>query len=90
MDNSYDFFNWLAAQSPCIEVAVGLFFCLVAAPALFAGAATAITALEDVVEIHLTRRMHLRGWRAATASQSERAALSNNVTADRQANFISP
>jgi hypothetical protein len=54
MDPSPEFFSWLANQPAFVEVAVGVFFCLVVAPALLAGIATAITLLEGFVETGLS------------------------------------
>ena len=45
-----ELFNWIATQPAFIEVTVGVFFCLVIAPAVLAGAATAITVLEGHIE----------------------------------------
>lgn len=45
-----ELFNWIATQPAFIEVTVGVFFCLVIAPAALAGAATAITYLEGYIE----------------------------------------
>ena len=53
MDNSNDFFAWLAVQPAFVEVALGAVFCLIVAPALLAGVATAVTALEAFVEMRL-------------------------------------
>ena len=53
MDNSNDFFAWLAVQPPFVEVALGVVFCLIVAPALLAGVATAVTALEAFAETRL-------------------------------------
>ena len=53
MDNPNDFFGWLAVQPPFVEVALGAFFCLIVAPALLAGVATAVTALEALAETRL-------------------------------------
>jgi hypothetical protein len=54
VDNPNDFFGWLAAQPPFVEVALGAFFCLIVAPIVLAGVATAVTALEALAEEHLT------------------------------------
>ena len=54
MDNPSDFFSWLALQPPFLEVALGAFFCLIVAPAVLAGVAIAITALEVFAETYLT------------------------------------
>ncbi len=54
MNPSPEFFSWLANQSAFVEVAVGVFFCLVVAPALLAGIATVITRLEGFVETGLS------------------------------------
>jgi hypothetical protein len=54
VDNPNDFFSWLAVQPPFVEVALGAFFCLVVAPAVMAGAAMVVTALEALAEKHLT------------------------------------
>ena len=43
-------FSWIATQPAFIEVTIGVFFCLVIAPAVLAGAATAITVLEGYIE----------------------------------------
>ena len=53
MDPTPEFFNWLANQSAFVEVGLGVFFCLVVAPALLAGIATAVTRLEDFVATNL-------------------------------------
>lgn len=53
MDNSNDFFAWLAVQPAFVEVALGAVFCLIVAPALLAGVATAVTALEALAETRL-------------------------------------
>jgi hypothetical protein len=50
---SSDFFRWLADQPPCVEVFVGMLFCLVVAPAVLAGVAMAVTALESAVEARI-------------------------------------
>jgi hypothetical protein len=70
MDNSYDFFSWLAEQPAFIEVAVGAFFCLVVAPIMLAGIATAVSAFEGFIEtrlagIDLTRAASVRGAKNA-------------------------
>jgi hypothetical protein len=49
-----EFFSWLANEPAFIEVGVGVFYCLVVAPLLLAGIATAITVLEGVVETGLS------------------------------------
>ncbi len=54
MNPSPVFFSWLANQSAFVEVIVGVFFCLVVAPALLAGIATAVTRLEGFVETGLS------------------------------------
>lgn len=54
MNLSPEFFSWLANQSAFVEVVVGVFFCLVVAPVLLAGIATAITLLEGFVETGLS------------------------------------
>jgi hypothetical protein len=54
VDHPNDFFGWLAVQPPCVEVALGAFFCLIVAPAVLAGVAAAVTALEALAEKHLT------------------------------------
>jgi hypothetical protein len=54
MDTSLEFFSWLASQSAFVEVVVGVFFCLIVAPALLAGIATGITLLEGLVETGLS------------------------------------
>jgi hypothetical protein len=54
MNLSPEFFSWLANQSAFVEVMVGVFFCLVVAPALLAGIATAVTLLEGFVEAGLS------------------------------------
>ena len=54
MDNSHDFFSWLAQQPAFVEVAVGAFFCLVVAPVMLAGIATAVSAFEAFLETRLT------------------------------------
>jgi hypothetical protein len=54
VDNANDFFAWLAAQPPFVEVALGAFFCLIVAPIILAGVATAVTALEAFAEERLT------------------------------------
>ena len=46
MDTPLEFFSWLARQSAFVEVVIGVFFCLVVAPATLAGIATAVTRLE--------------------------------------------
>jgi hypothetical protein len=53
VDNPNDFFGWLAVQPPFVEVTLGAFFCLFVAPAILAGVATAVTALEAVAEPYL-------------------------------------
>ena len=53
MDNSNDFFSWLATQPAFVEVAVGAFFCLAVAPLLLACLATAVTAVEGFAEARL-------------------------------------
>ena len=54
MNPSPELFSWIANQSAFIEVMVGVFFCLVIAPAVLAGAATVITLLEGYVETGLS------------------------------------
>lgn len=54
MNPSPEFFSWLANQSAFVEVVVGVFFCLIVAPALLAGIATAVTRLEGFVETGLS------------------------------------
>jgi len=54
MDTSPEFFSWLANQSAFVEVVIGVFFCLVVAPAILAGIATAVTRLEGFVETGLS------------------------------------
>jgi len=53
MDNSNDFFTWLAAQPAFIEVAIGAFFCLAVAPLLLGGLALGVTAIENFAEVRL-------------------------------------
>jgi len=53
MDNSNDFFAWLATQPAFVEVAIGAFFCLVVAPALLAAVAVAVTAVDNFLEARL-------------------------------------
>ena len=53
MNPSPELFSWIANQSAFVEVMVGVFFCLVIAPTVLAGAATAITLLEGYVETGL-------------------------------------
>ena len=54
MSPSPELFSWIANQSAFVEVMVGVFFCLVIAPAVLASAATAITLLEGYVETGLS------------------------------------
>ena len=54
MNLSPEFFSWLANQSAFVEVVIGVFFCLVVAPATLAGIATAVTRLESFVETGLS------------------------------------
>lgn len=54
MDLSFEFFSWLANQSAFVEVVIGVFFCLVIAPATLAGIAAAVTRLERFVETGLS------------------------------------
>ena len=54
MSASPEFFSWLANQSAFVEVLVGVFFCLVVAPALLAAIATVVTRLEGFVETGLS------------------------------------
>ena len=54
MNPSPELFSWIANQSAFVEVMVGVFFCLVIAPAVLASAATAITLLEGYVETGLS------------------------------------
>jgi hypothetical protein len=54
MDNSFDFFSWLAQQPPFVEVAIGAFFCLVVAPVLLACIARAVSAFEAFLETRLS------------------------------------
>jgi hypothetical protein len=68
VDNPNDFFDWLAVQPPFVEVALGAFFCLIVAPALLAGVAMAVTALEALAETQLTPLFAFR--RAGTVSHS--------------------
>ena len=68
MDNSNDFFAWLAVQPAFVEVALGAVFCLIVAPALLAGVATAVTALEAFAETHLIPLLASR--RLGTADHS--------------------
>ncbi len=49
-----EFFTWIAIQPAFVGVSVGVFFCLVIAPALLATIATAITVLEGLVETRLS------------------------------------
>jgi hypothetical protein len=49
-----EFFNWISTEPAFVGVSVGVFFCLVVAPALLAAIATAITALEEFVETRLS------------------------------------
>ena len=71
MDNPGDFFSWLALQPPFVEVALGALFCLIVAPALLAGVAIAVTALEAFAETHLT--LLLASRRASGAGRFPRA-----------------
>jgi hypothetical protein len=54
MNPSPEFFSWLANQSAFVDVMVGVFFCLVVAPVLLAGIATAVTRLEGFVATGLS------------------------------------
>ena len=49
-----EFFNWIASQPAFVGVSVGVFFCLVVAPAVLAAIATTITVLEGFVETRLS------------------------------------
>ena len=49
-----EFFNWISTEPAFVGVSVGVFFCLVVAPALLAAIATAITVLEGFVETRLS------------------------------------
>ncbi|MEO8159022.1 MAG: hypothetical protein ABI648_14595 [Betaproteobacteria bacterium] len=68
MHTSPEFFGWLANQSAFVEVAVGVFFCLVVAPTALAGIATAVTRLEGFVETRLSAIPMLNGAPALTQS----------------------
>ena len=57
---SNDFLAWLATQPTFVEVTVGAFFCLLVAPAVLAGAAMAVTALEALAEKCLKRLLASR------------------------------
>ena len=72
MVTSNDFFGWLAVQPSFLEVALGTFFCLVVAPTVLAGAATAVTAFEALAETQLKR---LLGSRQAHIGQGIYLAL---------------
>lgn len=54
-----EFFNWISTEPAFVGVSVGVFFCLVIAPALLAAIATAITALEGFVETRLSAILRL-------------------------------
>lgn len=64
MNTSPEFFNWLANQSAFVEVVIGVFFCLVVAPAMLAGIATAVTRLESLVEARLSTMPMFNTWGA--------------------------
>ena len=49
-----ELFSWIAAQPAFVEVSIGVFFCLVIAPAVLAGTATVVTLLEGYVETGLS------------------------------------
>ena len=53
MDNSNDFFAWLATQPAFVEVAIGALFCLAVAPVLLGCLALAVTAVENFAEVRL-------------------------------------
>jgi hypothetical protein len=64
MNTSPEFFSWLANQSAFVAVVIGVFFCLVVAPAMLAGIATAVTRLESFVETWLSAMPMLNKWSA--------------------------
>lgn len=64
MNTSPEFFSWLANQSAFVEVVIGVFFCLVVAPAMLAGIATAVTRLESFVETRLSTIPMFNTWSA--------------------------
>ena len=68
MDTPLEFFSWLASQSAFVEVVIGVFFCLVVAPATLAGIATAVTRLEGFVETRLSAVPMLNMASASTRS----------------------
>jgi hypothetical protein len=72
MNLSPEFFSWLANQSAFVEVMVGVFFCLVVAPVLLAGIATAVTLLEGFVETGLSAIPMLNMAPAFTRSSGSR------------------
>jgi len=51
---SNDFFGWLATQPTFVEVTAGACFCLFVAPVVMAAMAIVVTALETLMEKHLT------------------------------------
>ena len=59
-----ELFNWIAVQPAFVGVSVGVFFCLVVAPALLAAIATAITVLEGMVETRLSAIPWLNTFRS--------------------------
>ena len=72
MNPSPELFSWIATQSAFVEVMVGVFFCLVIAPAMLASAATAITLLEGYVETGLSAipMLNIKPALASTSAKS--------------------
>ena len=79
MDSANDFFTWLSAQPACVAVSVGVFFCLVVAPAILAFIAMAVTRLESIVEMHLARHVGEGGPIAACRPSTSTPALSGRT-----------
>jgi hypothetical protein len=62
MDLLGTIFSWLAAQPACVEVCIGVFFCLAVGPIVLAGIAMGITAAEGAIEQRLNARVRTSWW----------------------------
>ena len=62
MDILGTIFTWLAAQPACVEVCIGVFFCLAIGPTILACIAISVTAAEGAIEQRLTARARTSWW----------------------------
>jgi hypothetical protein len=83
---SHDFFGWLAVQPSFLQVEVGALFCLSIAPAVMAGVAIIVTALETLAEKYLTS---LLASRPANAVNDSPAFLPPKAVAQARGEIVS-